>query len=126
MPRSPTAILEDAVRVVEGMMKHSSREENICAGDDAQACCRTTRYFGVCDRMLVGIAILTIGRTSEALAGEQVPPTVSAAKPDFSVAREIAPAPAFMLPLPSSFAAVPSSYQAVYRPAFQCLSPAAL
>jgi len=106
------------------MMQHSSREENICAGDDAQACCRTTRYFGVCDRMLVGIAILTIVRTSESLAGEQIPPTVSAAKPDFNVAREFTPAPAFMLPLRSSYPAIPSSYRAVDPPAFKSFSAA--
>src|SRR5258708_36677231 len=126
MPRFPTAILEDAVRVVEGMMQHSSREENICAGVDAQACCRTTRCFGVCDRMLVGIAILTIVRTSEVLAGEQVPPTVSAAKPDFSIAREFTPASAFVLPLPSSYQAVPSSYHAVDLPVFNPFSSAEL
>ena len=103
-------------------MQHSSRDVNICADDDAHTGCRTTRYFGVCDRMLVGFAILTIVRTSEALAGEQVPPTVSAAKPDFNVAREFTPAPAFMLPLPSSYPAVPSSYQAVDLPAFKSFS----
>ena len=64
-------------------MQHSSSEANICAHDDAQACCRTTRYFGACDRMLVGLAILTIVRASEALAGEHVAPTVGAAKPEF-------------------------------------------
>jgi hypothetical protein len=106
------------------MMQHSSREANICAGDDAQTCCRTTRYFGVCDRMLVGIAILTIVRTSEALAGEQVPPTVSAAKPDFNVAREFTPTSAFMLLPPSSYPAVPSSYQAVDLPVFKSFSAA--
>src|ERR1700730_7993225 len=124
MPRSPTALLEDAARVVEGMMQHSSREANICADDDAQACCRTTRYFGVCDRMLVGFAILTIVRTSEALAGEQVPPTVSAPKPDFNVAREFTPTSAFMLLPPSSYPAVPSSYQAVDLPVFKSFSAA--
>ena len=103
------------------MMQDSSREANICADDHAQAGCRTTRYFGVCDRMLVGIAILTIVRTSEALAGEQVPPTVGAAKPDFNVAREFTPTSAFMLP-PSSYAAVPSSYQAADLPAFKSFS----
>ena len=105
-------------------MQHSSTEENICADHDAQVRCRTTRYFGVCDRMLVGIAILTIVRTSEVLAGEQVPPTVSAAKPDFNVAREFTPTSAFMLPLPSSYPAVPSSYQAVDLPVFKSFSAA--
>src|SRR5216683_6545352 len=102
MPRFPTANLEDAVRVVEGMMQHSSSEANSCAQDGAQTCC-TIRHFGVCDRMLVGLAILAIVRASEALAGEQVPPVVHAAKPDFNVAREFAPTSVFMLPLPSSY-----------------------
>jgi len=123
MPRFPTANLEDAVRVVEGMMQHSSSEANSCAQDGAQTCC-TIRHFGVCDRMLVGLAILTIVRASEALAGEQVPPTVSAAKPDLNVAREFTRTSAFMLPLPSSYAAVPSSYHTVDLPVFKSFSAA--
>jgi hypothetical protein len=119
MPRFPTEMLEDADRIVEGTMQHSSSEANICAHDDAQACCRTTRYFGACDRMLVGLALLTIVRASEALAGEHVAPTVSAAKPELNVAREFTPTSAFMLPLPSSYAAVPSSYQTVDLPVFK-------
>src|ERR1700730_10919422 len=106
MPRFPTEILDHAARIVEGTMQHSSSEANICAHDDAQACCRTTRYFGACDRMLVGLAILTIVRASEALAGDPVPPTVSAAKPYLNVAREFTPTSAFMLPLPSSYRTV--------------------
>ena len=64
------------------------------------------RIFGVCDRVLVGVVILTIVRASEALAGEQVPPTVNSPKPDFNTARELTPTSAFMLPLPSSYQAV--------------------
>jgi hypothetical protein len=124
MPHSPTEILEDAGRVVEGTMQHSSSEANICAHDDAQACCRTTRYFGARDRMLVGLAILTIVRASEALAGGQVAPTVSAAKPDLNFAREFAPTSAFMLPLQLSYPAVPSSYLTVDLPAFKSFSAA--
>jgi hypothetical protein len=105
-------------------MQHSSSEANICAHDDAQARYRTTRYFGACDRMLVGLAILTIVRGSEALAGEQVAPTVSAAKPDSNVAREFTPTSAFMLPLSSSYAAVPLSYQTVDLPVFKSFSAA--
>jgi hypothetical protein len=96
----------------------------MCAHDDAQACCYTTRYLGVCDKMLVGLAILTIVRASEALAGEQVPPTVGAAKPDFNVAREFTPTSEFMLQLPSSYPAVPSSYEAVDLPVFKSFSTA--
>src|ERR1019366_457574 len=116
MPRSPTAILEDAVHVVEGMMQHSPSKANTCAHDEAQACCSGTRYFGVCDRMLVGLAILTIVRASPALAGE---PAVIAAKSDFSVGREFAPTSALMLPLPPGYQTVPSTYQAVHLPAFE-------
>jgi len=110
-------------RVVEGMMQHSSSEANRCVQDGAQACC-TSRYFGACDRMLVGLAILAFLRASEALAGEQVPPAVSAAKPDFNIAREFAPASTFMLPLPSSYQTVPSSYEAFDLPAFKTFSAA--
>jgi hypothetical protein len=130
MQRSPTAILEDAGHVVEGMMHHSFSEANICAHDDAQTCCRTTRYFGVCDRMLVGLAILTIVRASEVLAGEQVPPTVDSAKPDFNTARAFAPASAFMLPPASislsvpSISSVPPSYRAVDLPETKSFSAA--
>jgi hypothetical protein len=74
--------------------------------------------------MLVGLAILTIVRASEALAGEQVAPTVSAAKPDLNVAREFTPTAAFMLPLPSSYLAVPPSYQTVNLPALKSFSAA--
>ena len=104
-------------------MQHSSSEANICT-HDAEASCNTTRYFGVCDRMLVGLVILTIVRASEALAGEQVPPTVNPAKPDFNTARALTPTSAFMLPLPSSYAAVPSSYQTVDLPVFKSFSAA--
>jgi hypothetical protein len=74
------------------------------------------------------LVILTIVRASEALAGEQVPPTVSAARPDLSAAREFTPASAFMLPqpsyqaVPSSYQAVPSSYQAVDLPVLKSFS----
>jgi hypothetical protein len=74
--------------------------------------------------MLVGIAILTIVRTSEALAGEQIPPTVGAAKADSNVALEFTPTSAFMLPPPSSYPAVPSSYRAVDLPALKPFSAA--
>jgi hypothetical protein len=106
------------------MMQHSSSKANICAHDDAQSCCNTTRYFGVRDRVLVGLVILTIVRASEALAGEQVPPTVSSMKRDFNSAPELAPTSAFMLPLPSSYQAVPSSDQAVDLPEFKSFSAA--
>src|SRR6266404_2656733 len=99
MPRSPTAILEDADHAVEGMMQHSSSEANIFAHHDAQACFRTTRYFGVCDRMLVGLAILTIVRTSPALTSSYqfVPP---------------------------GFQSVPSSFRAVDLPEIKSFSAA--
>jgi hypothetical protein len=124
MPRSLIANLEDAARVVEGMMQHSSSKANMCAHDDAQACCSTIRYFGVCDSLLVGLAILTILRASPAPAGEQVPPVVSTAKPDFNVAREFAPTSSFMLPLSSSYQTVPSTYQAADPPALESFSAA--
>jgi hypothetical protein len=102
------------------MMQHSSGEPINCAHDDAHVCCNT-RYTGACGSMLVGLVILTIVHASEALAGEQVPPTVSAARPDLNAAREFAPTSAFMLPLPS-YQAVPSSYQAVDLPVLKSFS----
>jgi hypothetical protein len=123
MPRTATAILEDADRVVEGTMQHSSSEANFCAPNSAQTCCSTTRYSGVCDRMLVGLVILTIVRTSEALAGEQVPPAVNPARPDFNASRQLMPTSAFM-PTTAFMLPLPSSYQAVDLPALRTL-PAA-
>jgi hypothetical protein len=122
MPRMPTTILEDADRVVEGTMQHSSSEANICAHDAAQGCCNTTRSFGVCNRMLVGLVILAILRTSETLAGEQVPPVVNSARPDFNASRQFTSTSAFMLPLSSSYQTVPLSYQAVDLPEFKSFS----
>lgn len=106
-------------------MKHSTGE----AHDAAQMCCRTTRYFGKCDKMLVGLAILVIMRASPALAGEQVLPTVAAVSPDFTRAGEFAPTSALaptstlFLPLSSGYQTVPSTYQAVDLPAFKSFSP---
>jgi len=81
--------------------------------------------------MLVGLAILTIVRTSPALAGEQVPPTVNQAKPDFNAARQFAPAPAFLPPLtssyqfcPAGFPVCPSSFRAVDLPEIKSFSAA--
>jgi len=103
-------------------MQHSSSEANTCAHDAAQGCCNTTRSFGVCNRMLVGLVILTIMRTSEALAGEQVPPVVNSARPDFNASRQFTSTSAFMLPLSSSYQTVPLSYQAVDLPEFKSFS----
>ncbi len=103
-------------------MQHSPGEAINCAHDGAQVCCNT-RYGGACGSMLVGFVILTIVRASEALAGEQVPPTVSAARPDVIAAREFTTTSAFMLPLPS-YQAVPSSYRAVDLPVLKSFSAA--
>jgi len=83
-------------------MQHSS-EPNICAQDEAHACRGTTRSFGVCDRMLVGLMLLTLVRASEALAGEPLPTAVNSARPNFDALRQPTPTSAFMLPLPSSY-----------------------
>jgi hypothetical protein len=105
-------------------MQHSSAKASMCAHDAAQSCCRTTRYLGACDKMLVGLAILTIVRASPALAGEQAVPTVTAANPDFPVAREFAPTSTRLLPLPSAYQAAPSTYQAIDLPEFKSFSAA--
>lgn len=103
-------------------MQHPSGEVINCAHDDAQVCCNT-RYTGACGSMLVGLLILTIVRASDALAGEQVPPTFSAARPDLNAARQFTTTSAFMLPLPR-YQAVPSSYQAVDLPVLKSFSAA--
>ena len=103
-------------------MQHPSGEAINCAHDDAQVCCYT-RHTGVCGSMLVGLVILTIVPAAEAPAGERVPPTVSAARPDLNAAREFTPTSAFMLPLPS-YQALPSSYQAVDLPVLKSFSAA--
>ncbi|HLZ99178.1 MAG TPA: hypothetical protein VKP66_14665 [Steroidobacteraceae bacterium] len=106
-------------------MQHSSTEANMRAQEEAPACCRT-RSFGVCDRILVGLAILSIVRACDALAGERVPASADAAKPDFNVARDFAPTSAFTPSAstasastafastpPLFYQSVPSSYQAI-------------
>ena len=103
-------------------MQHSSDEAINCAHDAAQVCCYT-RHTGVRGSMLVGLVILTIVPAAEALAGERVPPTVSAARPDLNAAREFTPTSAFMLPLPGC-QALPSSFQAVDLPVLKSFSAA--
>lgn len=102
-------------------MQHSTVEVNKCAKDDAQGCCNI-RYAGVRGSVLAGLVILTVLRASPALAGEQVAPAVSAAKPNPS-ALEFTPTSGFILPLPS-YQSVPSSYRAVDLPVPKSFSAA--
>ena len=98
-------------------MQHSSSKAKICAHDGAQTCCSTSRYFGVCGSMLVGLMVLTIVRAPAALAGEQVPPAVESAQPHFNTPLQLNSTSAFTLPLPSS-------YQSAGLPAFKTFSAA--
>jgi hypothetical protein len=56
--------------------------------------------------MLVGWVLLTLVRTTEVLAGERVPLSADAAKPDFSAARQQAALSASMFPIPAPYRAV--------------------
>jgi hypothetical protein len=91
-------------------MQHSTNMSNSGSSHAAQACC-STRHSGVCDRMIVGLVLLTLVRTTEVLAGEQGPLAGSAAKADFNALRQPTPLSASMLVLP-----IPAPYQAVDPP----------
>ncbi len=67
-------------------MQHSS-EANVRARNDARAGRKDIRFFGMCDRMLVGVMMASIVRASD----------VAPAEP------KLAPPSAFTLPLPSSY-----------------------
>jgi hypothetical protein len=90
-------------------MQHSTNIPNSGSSHDAQACC-STRHSGVCDRMIVGLVLLTLVRATEVLAGEQGPLAGSAAKADFNALRQPTPLSASMLVLP-----IPA-YQAADQP----------
>src|SRR6202051_3684624 len=105
MPRSPTSLLVDADRVVRVTMEQPNMS-NHCSRHAAQACCRSTRYYGVCDRPLAGLMLLTLVRSTEALAGEQTQLAGGAAKPDFHGSRQHTPVSAAMLPIPATYQAM--------------------
>jgi hypothetical protein len=105
MPRSPTALLVDADGVVRVTMEQPNMS-NDCSRHAAQACCRSTRYHGVCDRPLAGLMLLTLVRTTEVLAGEPAQLAGSTAKPDFNGSRHHAPVSAAMLPIPATYQTV--------------------
>lgn len=101
-------------------MQHSSGEAHMCDKDDALAG-STARFFGACDRILVGLAILLLVRTSEAVAGDPAPSLVAAARPELNIAREFAPTsalPSFEFLNPP---APPSVSAAEFRPRGQSL-----
>jgi hypothetical protein len=79
---------------------------NHCSRHAVQACCRSTRYYGVCDRPLAGLMLLTLVRTTEVLAGEQPQLAGSTAKPDFNSSRQNTPISTAMLPIPATYQAV--------------------
>jgi hypothetical protein len=84
----------DADPVVRVTLQHNTHMSNGVSRHVAPACCGT-RHRGVCDGMIAGLVLLTLVRSTEALAGEQAPPPLSAS----------------MLMLP-----VPAPYRAVDRP----------
>jgi hypothetical protein len=103
--------LTDAVHVVQVTMR---RPINMAANrsyGDPQACGGATRQRGRCDKLLVGLLLLTVVRSGEALAGEQTPLAGDPLKPDFNIAERRSALAGPMNSAPASFqgAALPSS-----------------
>jgi hypothetical protein len=83
---------------------------------EAQTCRAPTRCRGIRERFFVGMVLLTLVHTSEALAGEQGPLPVNPAKPDFDGARQPT---ALSLPMTR----IPQPYLAVDLPTDKIFSP---
>lgn len=77
--------------------------------DDATACASANRP-AICNKWYVGLVLLTLVRTSEVFAGEQVSIPGDAIKPDFNSTRQRAPDTL-------SLDSVPAAYQALQMPA---------
>jgi hypothetical protein len=76
-----------------------------CPHNERQASGSTVRHCVVCQKWFVGLVLLTLVRTGEALAGEQVSLPGDALKPDFNTSRQ-------RTPLSASMVSIPATYQA--------------
>jgi hypothetical protein len=90
MTRAATETLVDAGRVVRVTMVRLPHMSNSC--------------FHHCEKSLVGLVLLTLVRTSEALAAEQTPLAINAGKPDFAASLQPITLSA-MLPIPAPYQA---------------------
>jgi len=86
-----------------------------CSHRDVLARSEATRCRGVSDKLFVGLMLLTLVRTSEALAGEQAGFPGAALRPDLN-------APPQRIPLSIAMVPIPSMYQAMDLPEIETLS----
>lgn len=105
MQRAPISILADADTVVQVMAKRASDMLENCPHKERHASSTPLRHHHVCDNWLVGLVLLTLVRSGEALAGEQVALSGDAQQPDFNV-------PPPRTPLSTSMVSIPATYQA--------------
>src|ERR1700729_1328793 len=104
MPRAPLSILADADTVVQVTAKRASNMLENCPHKEHQASGTPLRHHHVCDNWLVGLVLLTLVRSGEALAGEQVVLSGDALTPDFN-------APPQRTPFSTSMVSIPATYQ---------------
>jgi hypothetical protein len=76
-----------------------------CSHHEHPASAQPLRCHNVCDKWLVGLILLTLVRSGEALAGEQVSFSGEALQPDFDAARERTPLSESMVPIPATYQA---------------------
>ena len=96
--------LVDAARVVQTTMPRSFNMSYYGLYRGELICCCATRYRWVCDKLLPGLVLITLVRTGNAMAGEQVIVPLESVKPDLDVPGQTA---AFSLPV----YVVPTLYQ---------------
>jgi hypothetical protein len=70
---------------------------------NAPACGDTHRHRNVCDKLLPGLVLLTLARSGEALAGDQVVIPGEAFKSDFNLMRQAAPLSVPMFTVPATY-----------------------
>ena len=109
MPRSLTPVLVDAAAVVHITAQRRPNMPENCSRHGGYACNTAPRYRGACDKWLVGLVFLTLVRTSEALAADQVAFPGSAQKPNFDAPRQ-------PTPLSAAMNSIPATYQAIDLP----------
>ena len=102
-------------------MQYSTGHPNNCSQDDAQTRRGTVRTLGAYDKAVVVLVLWTLVRTSEAFAGDQFPPTIDPARPEFKASPDLRAAQQ-SVPPPASMNPIPQTFQAYDLPAFKAYS----
>jgi hypothetical protein len=105
MPRRYTSILVEADSVVQVTAQRPANMSENCSYKERHASGNIEAHCMVCDKWFVGLVLLTLVRSGEALAGEQVTRPGGALKPDFE-------APGQRTPFSASMVLIPKTYQA--------------